>query len=124
MTKFLDGPAAGQVLSIRRAPVLLRVVQNRISKKWDALDQPDDEAKSTEDVYLYICQGKPLMMHISMRPRSGSGWHAMAEYRILADQPAEAILRDNKRYGEWCTTNYERIAPEWYRETVANNTLE
>lgn len=50
MMKFIDGPAAGQTLAIRRAPILLRVVRengksamkarrlcNRLARMADAL---------------------------------------------------------------------------------------
>ena len=43
MTRFLDGPAAGVLLALRRAPLYLRVVYHaKREEPWDALDQLAD----------------------------------------------------------------------------------
>ena len=68
MITFFDGPAAGQVLACRRAPVFLRVVKSRT--KWDALDQPGDTPNPGEHLYAYLLPGKPEWMHLRMSPRS------------------------------------------------------
>lgn len=111
MIRFLDGPAAGAPLMLRRAPVLLRVVigpRGRI----DALDQTGDVAEAGETIHLYFAVGKPNWMHMRAGKGMGGRW-AMAEYRLLPDPPADDVLRDNARYGAWCEENRARLCPEW-----------
>lgn len=46
MTTFIDGPAKGQTLMLRRNPVYLIVTEE--NGKFDALDQLEDAPKPTE----------------------------------------------------------------------------
>ena len=52
MTRFLDGPAAGVVLSLQQAPLYLRVVRNA-QGTWDALDKLEDSPAAGEECYAY-----------------------------------------------------------------------
>jgi hypothetical protein len=49
---FVDGPAEGESLDLRRAPYFLRVVRG-IDGKWDALDQLDDDPAMGETIFIY-----------------------------------------------------------------------
>lgn len=104
MVSFLDGPAAGQSLALRRAPKLLRVVRGR-GGAWDALDQLDDEPKRTEQIYVYLRQEdpKPTWIHLCMRPRSASGTYWTADYRYLPEQPADSQIRGTAAWRSWVT---------------------
>jgi hypothetical protein len=79
MTTFLDGPAKGQCLSLRRSPELLRVVE--LNGKWDALDQPEDEPKPGEKVHIYR-----LVEHLGSamlcRRGGGGGLCQIAKYKL------------------------------------------
>ncbi len=98
MTRFEDGPAEGQVLSLRRAPKYLRVVECRGA--WDALDQMDDVPQPRETLYAYEVVGEPGMCHI--RGAKISGFYALATYRFIAEQPDEAVMRDWVAWRRWC----------------------
>ena len=63
MTTFIDGPAKGQHLALKRAPRFLRVVV--ADGKWDALDQIEDEPRPGELVYAYEVHGPVGSCHIS-----------------------------------------------------------
>jgi hypothetical protein len=108
MTRFTDGPAQGQVLELRRAPVFLRVV--RAGEKWDALDQLDDKPSDDETVCVYELVGEPGRMHINATRRAGGcRWVTIAEYKLLeGEQPADAILRDAGAWRSWACAENER----------------
>jgi len=57
MTRFLDGPAEGVTLMLRRAPIYLRVVHR--GTEWDALDALDDRPTPDETIYVYVLHGEP-----------------------------------------------------------------
>lgn len=98
MTTFLDGPAMGQNLVLKRAPSFLRVVHNRVSGIYDALDIPEDEAGPNEDVYVYVLSQEPGRCHVLKRP-TGSGWYIIAQYKLCPEQPLS--VRDNNVWHEW-----------------------
>jgi len=102
--KFLDGPAAGQCLALRRAPIFLRVVVNRYGDKktWDALDQLGDTPKAGEDIFAYRLASQPRHMHLCRSPRRLSGYYAMADYRFVGQQPDDATLRNADKWRAWC----------------------
>lgn len=103
MCRFLDGPAAGVALTLRRAPVVLRAVQNRAGK-WDALDQPTDDPAPGEKVYVYLAvPGTFCSGHISRRPH-GSMWFQANDYRLLEPQPMPEHFV-GRRWPEWCDRN-------------------
>lgn len=54
MITFRDGPAAGQVLQLRRVPVLLRVVCSSRGN-WDALDQLAELAANGHEPRQFEC---------------------------------------------------------------------
>ncbi len=116
MIRFLDGPAAGQVLTLQRAPVLLRVVQNR-KGDWDALDQLSDTPAADETIHVYRIEGVPTRMHVSGRtgPKGGrrfGAWYACAEYRLLPFQPTDEQARTNEAWAAWCDSVKDRVLSE------------
>lgn len=98
MTTFLDGPAMGQNLMLKRAPSFLRVVVCINGKDIDALDIPEDEAKDDEEIYVYILDQEPGKCHVYKRP-TGSGWYVIAQYKLCPEQPLS--VRDNNVWHEW-----------------------
>ncbi len=115
MITFLDGPAAGQTLTLQRTPVLLRVVH--VGENVDALDQLDDLASSNESITVYRMTDAPSHCHVDYRdPKTGrrrGEWRRMATYAVLPEQPDDATLRDNEAWKAWCRANFDRVAPEW-----------
>lgn len=103
MTKFLDGPAAGITLSIRRAPVFLRVVRDHAGR-WDALDQLSDTPRYGETVHVYRKASNDGSVHL--RP---GGWFQMATYRLHPEQPDVGTARSTNRWRAWCEAEVEKI---------------
>ena len=117
MVTFLDGPAAGKTLDLRRAPFVLRVVINNRGTV-DALDQLDDEIKPMEFAHVYRLTAPPQSIHVKAVKRSQSAWRYIASYALAPGaQPDQAILRDNERWGQWCEENKARLTEgvDWAR---------
>lgn len=105
MTTFKDGPAQGQRLMLRRAPIFLRVTSFTV---WDALDQPEDTPEPSENLFAYVLAGEPGHCHISTRGkdgRRGGGFYPIAEYRYVEQQPDDATMRDNAAWRKWCESH-------------------
>ena len=105
MTRFLDGPAQGVTLYLKRAPVYLRAVQGpdgpTHTGDWDALDQLDDSPRSGERVVVYRLEGEPTWMHVNRRGRHGSGVFRGGNYRVVTPQPAEDQVRSTSAWQRW-----------------------
>ena len=99
MTQFDDGPAKGQALSLKRACKFLRVTE--AGGKFDALDMLEDSPRPEEKLYAYQISEFRGTAHI-YRGRHGSGFFAMASYKIVSNQPSDAQMRDPKLWDEWC----------------------
>ena len=113
--RFLDGPAAGKSLTIKRTPKLLRVVALGgfgPDAVIDALDQLDDSPRDGEAIVAYRLSGEVGTLHVDYRDKSNrrrGDWWATADYRVIGEQPPEATLRDRDAWREWCL---EAIAKE------------
>lgn len=107
MTTFVDGPAKGQRLRLKRAARFLRVVE--ANGKWDALDQVTDSPRPEEKLYAYEITGQPGMMHVDAAG-GRSGWYPIASYRIGTDQPADAEMRITEGWQQWCESRV-RVSP-------------
>lgn len=94
MIQFIDGPAKGTTLDLRRAPVFLRVVIDPVGDVFDALDQLDDVPKPHESIHVYRLIGQPTRYHVSLSPRRLSGCRYAAEYQFVAQQPDDLTMRD------------------------------
>lgn len=101
VTTFLDGPAEGQALSLKRAPRFLRVVQ--AAEGWDALDQLEDTAAAHEKFYAYELEG--TVMQCFVRP---GGLRLIASYRAVKDQPTDGQMRENADWRDWCLAQLRR----------------
>jgi hypothetical protein len=101
MTNFADGPAAGTVLALRRAPLFLRAVQDVGSGKWDALDQLHDEPELGETVVVYRKVEDRGHVHIRSSKKGASGFFAMATYKLHEQQPANEDCYDNAKWQAW-----------------------
>jgi hypothetical protein len=103
MIKFLDGPAAGTILQLKRAPLYLRVVIDPRGTV-DALDQLDDTPETKEAVWVYrlVAPANWYHLHCGGRRPNGSGFYQQAEYRLHAEQPTDAVLRRTEAWQTWC----------------------
>ncbi len=113
MTEFLDGPAAGVTLALERQPIYLRVVLNRRTREWDALDQISDTPKANESLYAYRREWIGLPVHIQFSGKRGRrcGWFRPAKYRFVAEQPSEEVMRDAARWQQWAKAMAEESNP-------------
>jgi hypothetical protein len=104
MIRLTDGPAAGQTLLLRRAPLYLRVVFNLATRKWDGLDQLGDTPQPGELIYAYRRVAKPgsCMLDWTEKGRRRGGCFAVASYAVVADPPDEATLRATEAWRQWC----------------------
>jgi hypothetical protein len=113
MVNFLDGPAAGEWLQLRRVPMLLRVVQD--GDEWDALDQLKDEPKQSETIHVYRRRDdlQVSKYHIlTSRPRrAGSGWFWTASYSVVPDQPGDDQVRSTDAWRAWVSAWLEKHRP-------------
>lgn len=102
MTRFVDGPAKGHALMLRMSPRYLRVT--RAAGVWDALDLPEDNPRSEEEVYVYRRRGEEAHCFIDFggKARSQSGCYAIAEYEFIKEQPPAGMLRDPELWQYWC----------------------
>jgi len=102
MATFKDGPAQGQKLMLKRAPIFLRVVEK--DGKFDALDQLSDRPEPGEKIYAYKIIGEPTAVHLYFGGGRG-GWYAMAEYGFCKTQPTDSEMRTNEGWRKWCMEN-------------------
>lgn len=111
-TSFADGPAAGKTLTLARAPVFLRVVV-KPSGETDALDLLDDVPEADEVIHAYRLdldsRGTCHVDRTDPKTRRRVGeWYRTATYRLIAQQPAEGVMRFNERWTEWCQEEHRR----------------
>lgn len=108
MVSFIDGPAAGKVLMLRRAPKFLRVVESH--GQWDALDQLHDTPQPEETLHVYQLKGKVMNCHVKMR--KGGGWFVMARYELCLEQADESSMRENAAWQAWCRGHVHLLAKQ------------
>ena len=112
MTKFTNGPLAGKVLQLRRAPMLLRATHDVSADAFDALDQLDDKPKRSEEIYVYRKVEDNGMIHINARDKHGKhcgGFYPMATYVLHDPQPAQDVCRNNQKWQEWAQEEKSRL---------------
>jgi hypothetical protein len=103
MTTFIDGPARGEALPLKRSPRLLRVTQN--GPVFDALDQLEDEPAETELIYVYVLAA-PVQAWVT----TTAGRFPVAEYRFIDPPPGDGLVRQTHAWRGW-TTRYARANP-------------
>jgi hypothetical protein len=99
VTRFEDGPVKGVVLQLQRAPIFLRAVES--SGTFDALDQPNDTPNANETLYAYVLTEPPGYAHFYYGGGRG-GWLAIANYRLVTEQPFDSEMRNTARWRAWC----------------------
>lgn len=110
MLTFVDGPAAGKTMMLRSAPPFLRVTRKKFALgvedagEFDALDQPADVAGPDEELFVYEKRKHLGNCHMRFggKERHKSGFYPVAEYGIFEEQPADAYIRDNAAWAQWC----------------------
>jgi hypothetical protein len=105
VTRFLDGPAVGVTLTLRRSPLYLRVTRHVITHKWDALDQLADSPSELESVTVYRREGDTGSVHLDYTDRHGrrrGANHTTADYRLCETQPDDATARNPVAWRQWC----------------------
>lgn len=112
MSKFLNGPAAGQFLSLGRSPYFLRAVRVP-GGKWDALDQLDDTPAPNEEIHVYRIASEPMTAHVDGRdPKTGKRfgrWMSIADYLLHDEQPDDRTARDKAAWQAWCADQAKKI---------------
>lgn len=98
MTTFIDGPAKGRTLLLRRSPKLLRVCV--VGRDVDALDGLDDSPRQNERLVAY--QRTAAFGRVFVDGRSFGGNYAVATYAMLPVQPADEVMRTNEAWKAWC----------------------
>lgn len=104
MTKFLDGPAMGTTLMLKRVPKMLRVTE--VNGVFDALNELNDEPHPDEKLHCYVMSQYLGSVHVN-RGKGKGGFYQMAEYKLRQQQPTDAEMRDNKAWGDWCESTPE-----------------
>ena len=104
MIGFIDGPAEGQALELRRTPVMLRVVHHGLTGEWDALDLLEDVAEPAETIHVYRLRGEVSSYHVLCAQRSRSRFINQASYGYLGPV-ADELVRDNAAWVRWCEGN-------------------
>jgi hypothetical protein len=103
--RFGDGPAVGELLALKRAPLYLRAVFNGQTSKWDALDQLADVPGPEELLvvaYRRVGPARGCMVDWTVKGRKVGGRFASANYEVVAEQPDAATLRETDRWRAWC----------------------
>lgn len=124
MTKLEDGPAAGNVLNLRRAPLLLRVTITPAGEV-DALDQLDDEPAPHEAIHVYLLGREPMTGFVDGTDKRGRRFGhqiTIAAYFHYERQPSDADARDSQRWQLWCQENRNH-ANETHRALARRPTL-
>ena len=115
MSNFLNGPAAGNTLSLGRSPYFLRAVRDT-GGKWDALDQLDDVPAANEEIFVYRLASEPMVAHIDGRdPKTGKRfgrWMSIADYVLHDVQPDDHSARNKAAWQQWCADQAKIYPPQ------------
>lgn len=102
MTRMIDGPAGPTTLVNGRAPRFLRVTIDQ-QGAVDCLDQLEDTARDTEQIYIYeLVPGTNTGVALVRMARPATCVSmAMGDYTHRADVDGEQ-LRDTEAWRTWC----------------------
>jgi hypothetical protein len=123
---FLDGPAKGVELALRRVPKYLRVVRS-CRGKWDALDQLDDEPRPREQIFVYVRRDDlpQSKMFVRASKRSLSGVWFTCSYTFLQEQPEDFNVRTTWMWQQWASRqNSTRPLFDFNLEGITGRDLE
>lgn len=95
MITFENGPAVGHTLKLSRAPRFLRVCRSP-QLTFSALEKPDDRAAIADTLIAYEIAS-------SRTPRGTVDANPVASYRMVQDQPDDAVMRDAEKWKAWAT---------------------
>jgi hypothetical protein len=99
--RFLDGPAAGQLLPLRTCPQFLRVVVDPIGKV-DVLDQPEDFPRDNETIFAYrMVENTFRRVWVRAQKREASGAYDSGDYKLIVPQPSEPALLSRGLWVDW-----------------------
>lgn len=104
VTLYIGTVRFGPTLSVARAPLFLRFVYRCGDwKTLDSLDQLDDTPDADETIVVakYKSGGSMHIDRIVKNCRVGE-WRQYANYEFYEPQPADAEVRDNAKWREWC----------------------
>jgi hypothetical protein len=108
---LIGGPAAG-VYMVKRAPLYLRAVVDKVTAEKDVLNELADEPSANETVSIYKREGEATTVHLLMSPRKLSGWYMLAKYKFLDDVDGEP-LRETAAWRTWVIEHTEaKVDPE------------
>lgn len=111
MITFLDGPAKGQTLALKRAPRFLRVTRTR-GGTFDALDQLEDTPLERETMFAYEIAEYQGTYHLlcGRGSKTASGFYQQGAYRFFPRQPDDATMRDTGLWRQWCLAQKDESA--------------
>lgn len=97
----MDGPAVGVTLACARTPCFLRVVQDTLSLRFDALDLPGDTPGPSDVIHVYrrIPGTFQQPAHVCTRGR-GCSVIGFADYEYVPMDDTEP-LRSTETWREW-----------------------
>jgi hypothetical protein len=113
VTTFDDGPARGAHLNLGRLPFFLRVTRDRKTGAIDALNEAADKPRETEELFVYMLTHEPGRAFID-----GSKFRGLVScgnYRLTAQQPTDAEMRDPDAWHRWCVSRPE-FPPAWAKQ--------
>ena len=102
MTHFLDGPAKGKNLALRRRPLYLRVTMK--GSECDALDLPSDEPRPGEQLFAYKLDPNSMQGFAC----TGKGCYPISEYRFIPEQPPQSVMLSLREWQNWVENHYSR----------------
>lgn len=98
-------------LQLHRLPLFLRFTCRGMascSRNWDALDQLDDTAEDGEQlIAAKLVDRTKVHLDRVVNGRRVGEWIDEAVYEPVADQPSDAVLRDNEKWREWAMSQPE-----------------
>jgi hypothetical protein len=128
MVNFLDGPALGVELPLRRAPFLLRVTRSSLFGDWDALDQVEDVPTANAVITVYRLASVPSRMNITYHTpggrRRGESLVQATYQHFGVEQPNEHDARCPVCWMRFAFTEMQRTWPslgDELRAHITNN---
>jgi hypothetical protein len=101
MITLIGGPAAG-TYTVKRAPLYLRAVVDKVTNDKDVLNELADEPSANEAVSVYKLEGDatPIHLKLSGTAKAASGFYMLGKYKHLADVDGET-LRETAAWRQW-----------------------